>query len=384
MQRLLLSSKSLWLGILVACFLLAVTSPAWASAGKATMTAEQIKDVWMKTYGNINSMKVAYSVHLIEEKLDLSPHTIHKGKRNKHTFVEKIEQRPRYSIRISNAESRFANSKDVTSHSFDGKLVRGYEGSTNIGEIDLGDSWQRVGSKNHMARYLLIGEYRPYIKYWPKGETTLERLLRRYPNYSVRPELEVVAGQSCHVVDLSLERTDSLSRKFSIWFAHEKGMLVMKFQDDIDDDYTSQRIVEKIGSTKTRSGLVWYPLEVRSFERNPAFETTYSFVVQEFVPNVRVSADSFRLKFPEGAHVADFTAGYHYKVKNDRPADVTVLGSSVAAPDESVIESLNRTLHGKSSFGIDFPFVIVFGLAFAVGFGFVFGRITRKEKKNAE
>jgi hypothetical protein len=122
----------------------------------------------------------------------------------------------------------------------------------------------------------------------------------------VLPNLEPVAGQMCHVLEIS--NRGRLGEK--IWLANEKGMLPLKRQQYINDKPVVDFTVEQIGCVMTDEGKVWYPKK--------AYQTTnlqhwgrlrYELIAHEFVPNVHVGRSTFRFDFPKGTRILDRVRG---------------------------------------------------------------------------
>ena len=79
---------------------------------------------------------------------------------------------------------------------------------------------------------------------------------------TVRPTLERVSGELCHVVELvcsGADKTGPKQIKEVFWMAHDKGMCMMKYKWFWDDKIDSEIDVEEIAAAQTDGGPVWYP-----------------------------------------------------------------------------------------------------------------------------
>jgi hypothetical protein len=141
--------------------------------------------------------------------------------------------------------------------------------------------------------------------YYPQGidELTLNYRLD-YPDgtYSVRPELEEVSGELCHVIDFP---------SASYWFAHAKSMLVMKSVTRDGKGMEKKRLVREIAKTTTNKGDLWYP---RIVEMRNAKGQVFRHTVLDFEPYVTVFPEVFKVDFPVGTRIRDMTDGVKHRM----------------------------------------------------------------------
>ena len=293
--------------------------------GKSFLDDAEILARWEKTYGRIRSMRVSYRTLLVEfrppqtpgDDLDEEPRVP-----LKHSQVERIEQGKRYHVRYSLAEDGLNNSEWLVEFAFDGKITQSYMGSTERGVVSLE---QRGGSeetmnmpkefmflKNHKAPDVLRDEY-------PDGVPELARSFRfgkLRGKVVVRPNLEPVVGQSCHVVEIS-DPNSVRQGKQVYWMAHDKGMCLMKYQMSWSGKLRTEIGIERIAEVDVDGGSLWYPQR--------AYRTIYSdrfgmskreLTVTDFVPNVKIDEATFRLSYIEGTHVSDKNSTKSYKWRN--------------------------------------------------------------------
>jgi len=133
---------------------------------------------------------------------------------------------------------------------------------------------------------------------------------------SIRPNLEEIAGQMCHVIEVSRRDTPKNEVGEIIWVAHEKGMLVMGDRAFGPKGIVHEISVEQIEFAKTPGGGLWYPK--KGYEYVNASKSVgimkYEFNVYEFVPGIKTDSNAFRLDFPNGTHIFDNELGIDYAV----------------------------------------------------------------------
>jgi len=162
---------------------------------------------------------------------------------------------------------------------------------------------------------------------WPK--TVKKTLKDKYPNgvpelfmmfkygmtegtVTVRPKLESVAGQLCHVIEVLLPGKDhkGIARQIKqvFWMAHNKGMCLMKYQWYWDDRLNNEIEVKQIAMTDMDGTGIWYPVKAHKTIFYDEFGLSkYELTVTDFVPNVEVNENTFRFDFPPDTDVYDKT-----------------------------------------------------------------------------
>ncbi len=290
--------------------------PARAQSDQAKSFLDDVEILarWEKTYGRIRSMRVSYRTLLVEfrppeiqgdEPDEEPPSPV------KHSEVERTEQGRLYHVRYSLAADGLNNREWLVEYAFDGEITQKYMGSTQRGGVSLE---QRGGSEetmnmpkefmflmNHKTPDVLKDEY-------PNGMPELAysfRVGKLRAKVVVRPKLEYVAGQSCHVVEISDPNSARQGKKV-YWMAHDKGMCLMKYQNAWNGKVRSEIEIKKIAEVNLDGGSVWYPQKAYRTTCSDRFGTIKNeLTVMDFVPNVKIDEDTFRLNYIEGTRVLD-------------------------------------------------------------------------------
>ena len=302
-----------------------------SDSNKSFLDVESILAGWESTYGSIHSMRVSYNNILIDYKPPTKiPESIPPSKR---MYIERIESGKRFHIRTSIAEDGFARNESLVEQSFDGKTTMTYWGQQNDGEIVTGLQGRAAEEENILLEYLLLRNM-PAPSYleekYPNG---LPRLVQNFitgiDKYKiiVRPDLESVAGQLCHVVELIRPGAyDEVKREVKdvFWMAHNKGMCVLKFQRYWDEQLQVERVAKEIAVVDMDGIEICYPTKAhRTVFYEDSEVIKYELTVTEFVPNIEVDEEMFRIDFPPGTSVYDKTLGLSYKVAEKDPNNGT-------------------------------------------------------------
>jgi hypothetical protein len=235
--------------------------------------------------------------------------------------IERVEEGKRYHVRFSRAEDGFINPKNLMEHAFDGSTTREYEAMVEFGTIDPGLIGRAVETTNALKDYMLL---RPIFgeptQEFPDGIPTFSQILRSGISRSVatvRPNLELIAGQLCHVVEI-MHKSHNFGYK--IWVAHDKGMLPLKYQRWDNNKLSGEIEVEQIAKAETGGGDIWYPVKAYRTVNSKSRGTTvkYELTTHAFVPNVKVDDNTFRFDFPNGTRVVDKVLGIEYDVGVER------------------------------------------------------------------
>ncbi|MCK4789467.1 MAG: hypothetical protein KAV87_37345 [Desulfobacteraceae bacterium] len=302
-------------------------------AQKAFLDAQAIYDGWEANYGSIKSMKFRSLQRLVHvEGAGTAAYT-------RYSYFDKIEDGKRVYVRHTSNPSGFEDEDQVSVMSFDGNVGKEYIPEVKHGEIYRGLKGAVPEFSNHMRDYLLsdrldlglfaimpnIDKDNPILK-------LRERFKKEYPDgvprftyqfiqgnelgqIKVLPYLESVAGEMCHVVEIHSPQKGTFSR---YWFAHDKNMLPIRYVSYRKNKVYAKREIQKVAKVETDVGQVWYPslatLEVRSSNGNCL---KYEFRVDEFVPHIKVSSDTFDIDFPHGTSVSDRIANIEYTVGVD-------------------------------------------------------------------
>jgi hypothetical protein len=133
------------------------------------------------------------------------------------------------------------------------------------------------------------------------------------PLGKVRPHLERISGEWCHVVETHWPGHPKHGS--IIWLAAEKGGLPMKYEEyDSRGKCWGSMIVQKIAATDTQTGRVWYPQEATRIQDIPGGTLKYRFTCHELRVNVETSEDTWKFSFPVGTRVVDYAHGIYYVV----------------------------------------------------------------------
>jgi hypothetical protein len=156
---------------------------------------------------------------------------------------------------------------------------------------------------------------------YPNGVTMFDELFGLLKSTkNIRPYLETVAGEPCHVVEITYIRVQqSEPRKDIFWIAHDKGMCLMKYQRYENNKMTRETKVEQIAMADMDGTAIWYPVKIRRTEEGEFGNITDELTVKQFVPNVKVDENTFRFDFPKGTDVYDRISGLSYVVGGASP-----------------------------------------------------------------
>lgn len=308
-----------------------------AERTKAFLNIESILEGWEGNYSGIKTMQVSYTEQVLDCKApDDNPLKFNNLTKFQH--VERIEDGKRYRIRYSISEDGFEKPEDIMEHAFDGDITTEYWGRDNLGTIDRGLKNRDVETKNVLPQYMLSNTVRStaFPKEYPQGLPHLVAILRTAISKStsvVSPDLELIAGKSCHLLVIEGEFKDK-PYKYKLWFAHENGMLPMKFQYYTDNILRRETEVKEVGVTETETGDLWYP---KKANRNSYYENgqeiRYELTTHAFVPNVIVNKDTFKVDFVDGTRIADSILGLYY-IKGVGDVDSVPIARELKSPKE--------------------------------------------------
>ncbi len=316
------------------------------------LDAESIVDAWESTYISIKSMRVSYNTVLIDYQSPARDPNASPPSKGRH--VERVEEGKRFHIRFSNAEDGFEKPESLIEQAFDGKTTWAYWGQDTHGTIHTGLTGRGVETENDLKVYMFLETWEGRVgsKFeFLNGQLELAvKFRKRFINggITVRPKLEYVSDQLCHVVELvttALHRTDEGQieegqSKEVFWMAHEKGMCVMKYQTFWDDTILAEMEVREIAAAEMDGTTVWYPQKVnRTYFPGDSEVSKYETKVTEFIPNIDVSDDIFRIDFPPGTDVHDRVLGLSYVVGGAKPEGEVPHDSVVETVDEAQLQN---------------------------------------------
>jgi len=296
---------------------------------KSFLDVKAILAGWESSYAGIRTMRLSYC----QRVLDYQPPANNPNERSpvKYEYVERVEDNgPCYHMRYSKVADGFNRPEKLIEHAFDGKVTQTYFGNERHGSIIAGLQGTYAENCNHLKRYMLLSRIpRPNLKdEYPDGVPELALTLRsgikgEACSVSVRPNLESIAGELCHIIDFksfSIVGKDKIEIKKVYWLAHDKGMCLMKYQSYRDKKLISDTEVEKIAVTKMDGMSIWYPEKTKKNVFSEKFGTTrYELTITEFVPNIDVNESTFKIDFPPGTDVFDRISGLSYVIAGTGP-----------------------------------------------------------------
>jgi hypothetical protein len=291
----------------------------------------------MANYGGMDSVryKCSYLLTDIQGKVPVDLTVF--------SHVERIQDGNRFYVRNCDSEKGFDDSESVIVNTYNGYLGRRYEGHSRSGEIYRGRRGRPLETDDPLGIYMGTAIWR-WDGFHTKPRSTWLRwalkLTEEYPagaplftfEYTqgiingyiwVRPYLESVGGQICHVMAVVFSKREG----YLYWFAHEKGMLLMRKEYYRRGEILDESIeVEQIASTTTTSGSeVWYPRVATRQIRHGDDTLTYKLHVYEYSPRIVVPSDTFDLSFPDGTQVSDEITGIQYKKEGPYKKEVLSL-----------------------------------------------------------
>ena len=303
------------------CSLIVAAAFAFATTGagqppKSFLSVQDILSGWQSNYGALKSMKVSYFEKIVSATPSPADPNIVRTFLKWNYRVE-VEQGSKFRMRYSAVEEGFANIKGVGETSFDGIHQRLYYPAEKEASIYAGVAKKHT---NLLKRYLLSEPYieRPGVE---SKDSVFSKAVSRGltdPNLtiSVRPALEEISGQMCHVLEI-VKKGEKQNKMDIIWVAHEKGMLPIKRQQfNSKGAITLEMEVEQIAFAEAKDDGLWYPKKAFRVINLPEYigVVKYEFEVFNFVPNIEVDPNTFQLDFPNGTHVFDTELAVDYIV----------------------------------------------------------------------
>lgn len=296
--------------ILFGCF------PVVYAQQNAFLTSEEILSEWEKNYSSIPSLEVEF----IERVLSAVPLREEDQERMqgipKYEKFHRIEQQGKFYCSYTHPLRDDPNKFMLTNFSFDGIEFRVCKPDDKSGLIYQQVYKHSPANSNKIGEYLLSASDSSGVQYFKQLFESSEIIEDRILN--VRPFLEEVNGQKCHVVELSDEEGVIY---IIIWVAHEKGMLPMKYQDY---GYEGKEIqfgfeVLEIALGSSEKSSLWYPKKAQRVMNLPSIggKVTFEIEVSKFIPNPAIDPNIFKLEFPVGTTVMDDRIKESYKVGID-------------------------------------------------------------------
>ena len=313
-------------------------------SSKSFPDAKSILEKWESSYSGIKTMRVSCFEKLLwykesEKKPEGILDDLDISKVIKQKYIECVEQGKLYHIRYSTSEDGFAKPENLTEYAFNGAITQEYFGSAKYGTIRRGQG-KSSNSNNPLKEYMQLTRYY-FDESKPDGIPRFVWALRNAidtNNISMRTNLETIADQLCHVIEIQDDFSPRSKQIF--WLAYEKGMCLMKSQHSTDDGLFIEMEVQEIASVTGQNGnLIYYPTKAIRYVKDELGETKYELTVNEFVPDIAIDENSFKIAFPPGTEISDHVLGMSFK------SDGTFLSRSL----------INKSVTELKIYGIDLP-----------------------------
>ena len=313
---------------LTCCILVPGTCSADDGKEQAFLDAQMLVDGWEASYCYIDSLKVRFTRILLDEKGQNPIPRQHVP----FLQIERIQDGSKFLVRSTHSPQGFDDTDDYSVNSFDGSIGREYW--SDVSGRGRGDGTIYRGLRGRSSEAMnLLGEFLESVPDLSSKPTSQEepqwkvKLKKRYPKgipvfikwynialeaegVKVRPYLESVAGESCHVLELSYYGTSR-----TIWLAHEKGMLPMKRKLVSQSGKVATKEAKEIVSVTTDTGILWYPRVIMGgVIRGRNYSYTTKVTVDEFVPYFKAPAETFSYVFPNETRVWDQIEDLQYRI----------------------------------------------------------------------
>ena len=330
----------------------------------AFLDAQMLADGWEASYCHIDSFKVSGTRILMDEK---GQNPLNR-QQIPYYHHERIQDGMKFLVRVAATPQGFDDGADYRANSFDGSIGKEYVNDPDsplrsTGSIYRGLNNRSIEKDNILAYFLQTmpnlfpdppsGEDEPWkVKLSQQYPLGIPFFLEKYNKalavgeVNVRPHLETVAGEACHVLELDIR-----SRVETFWLAHEKGMLPMKTMYVLSPDRVTRKIITKevkeITSVSTETGILWYP---RVIMENSESGTDYSYVIKviidEYVPHYKALPETFSYVFPIGTRVWDRIRNISYIVQSPEPK--SLLGKTLPTLSDLSTELAPANIKDKS------------------------------------
>lgn len=296
LEKQLFKNKCSLIVLLVFLFL-CNTSKGTTESQEAFLDVNSILEGWEAHYGSILSMQVKYT----ERKFDLNgPEG---GRFLQQEQTEKKQDGKRYYMACSWSDQGFADEHSISEASFDGSVSKDYVPSVKLGKVSSGLSGAMQEMHNRLESYMFMTRYYTDKKD-PDGTPTFTHIIKlamKDGSVKVRPALETVGGEPCHVVEAT--RSGQVR---TFWLAHNKDFLPMKYENVKLGNIVYKMEVLKVAKTVTDNGEFCYPAEAKWVSNHPERgKFKYLLKAQEFIPHVNFSSDTLNVNFPNGTTIHD-------------------------------------------------------------------------------
>jgi len=284
---------------------------------KSFLDVKTILNAWESSYAHIDSTKVSYTLEQNFKPPASDPNAIIP---DLSIHSERIEQGAKYHERRTVSKIGIKGSEFLMEHSFDGSTTREYYPAERNGTIAAG-LVNRSGEKDDTVQRFMYSDLQKTDDeekdMYPNGIPSLSSFLRKGMSnntITIYPTLELVNGQLCHIIKKTAKEQGDKNYA-TICLAHEKGMLLIKFQRYDDGVLAEEYNIEEIASTKTEHGIFWYPKKASHFFNDKSIGTIkLKLIVNEFITNIAVKDSDFKFDLPNGTQVVDRVQGIMYTV----------------------------------------------------------------------
>ncbi len=307
-----------------------------AGRPEAFLDAPAIYNTWEANLGRIEDVQYKCT-QVLQDFKGKDP-----GNLTAFSYVERIQEGPHFFIYYHGLARESAPKDSIRINAFDGYVGKEYDVHRQSGDIYRGVRDRPVEAEDPVGIYMGTA-----VWHWDtfRGKPIsaflqwASRLKEDFPggapiltfDYTrglkdgfiwVRPYLESVSGQMCHVMAVVFSGGEG----YLFWFAHEKGMLLMRKETYRAGEELGERIeVQQIAHVMTPLGEVWYPRVATRELRYDDYSLTYTLHVHEYIPGVVVPSETFDFAFPDGTKVLDEVTGMQYQQDGPYKKDVLCL-----------------------------------------------------------
>ncbi len=289
---------------LIIFLFISISSLAAEPSRQSYLSAEELLDLYENMYSKIHNWHVLYTnvIEKIENKSGQMPSYV------RFDTTETIEEGAckKYYVRWTHNPNGFVDPKRVAEKAFNGSVTMQYSPSVKFGRITP-ERTELAGENLCMLWFYMLLD-RPQPPLHP-DRTRLQ--LYFSDKSTIRPQLEQVSGEWCHVVDAPY----TVKPWATVWLAADKGGLPMKFEKHEGvGGYFRRIITKKVGSVETDTGKIWYPERATNDIKDRDGYILYRFHVESLKVNIETTPETFKLSFPPGTEIVDEGAGIYYTI----------------------------------------------------------------------
>ncbi|MHC4295265.1 MAG: hypothetical protein ACYSTL_06740 [Planctomycetota bacterium] len=292
---------------------------------RAFLDVEALLNGWEASYLPIRSMSVSYR----EKPVEFDPNAL-TVKRLKvleayPVRAERIESGEKYHLQYWIFSKGPKTEGEFSRFAFDGEITRAYWEEQKQGIVQSGRVNHPLKDINSLKRYMLLNTYK-YKGEDPKYSQGIPEfswiISTNISTASVWPGLDIIAGKSCHVVDVPCGEMQGAG--WRLWVAHENGFLLMKFVEYLEATHFEEIEVKELDSMDAAGGKLWYPVRAhRTLTLPKEGAARYELTVEKFVPNIKPDPGAFTFDFPKGTSVTDKVQDREYVVGGEPTTQAT-------------------------------------------------------------